>query len=711
MQEQVDLLLRRRLVEDKVGGSPASELEANAVLETVELTLFLHPRTAFYVGHLARNGLSKIVSDELAQVREVSSAVRDLGNQSFALTNLKALKRAKTSLLQLDQQGRISSTSGAFQNFDSAVNEFLNGPLSKNVRRKGGTEMVRPGVEAASQLPGYVAVLKDLHADTVARFEWLRKGLQEYLVSGVAGRISRTTASRISQVVDEMLSGLKSDPQATLSRQYVTQLIAAKTALGMVGSVPDPYVPVVSTTRKIPSGSVLEARCDQHEVRVRTIPWPTWALDGYGPTFTFSIRPPVDLSLTGAQNYPNYLLTGPMQGPPFHVVTTGGLYYSVGGRDYVLPLSAGYYDLNSIVSLLGTAVPFDGFPPTAAITYTPVVPVQIAFNSDQPVTILSMVLDDTDPLAPAVLDSSLHETFGLEAGQSSNTAYSVEDMLSFLNREIVAQGASSYMRVERVGDAIDLVIDLLPNETVTISGAIFNAHPAILLKAQATRFSLYGTVYGTPQTVTAKGLVRAGDIVEFPNGTIRVVKEIDDQGMVVTTEPFDSYDGPLTIRPSLEKMWNQLHGALDAFVSVWTAYGYSKNLNRLDSLIAPLYSSPTPARRAEALEALQVLEQALEELQTVLDAGPVPTDIEEERTDVEGVITLLQERQYDKALSYLLSFRLRDLLLLGWQSLSFGGDLMSKMSDIAQKDIAWPNQSADEGFEVDGVDTAKRSAP
>ena len=110
IQEQVSTFLQRKLAEDKTEGTPSVQVEAAAVLDSVALNLVFSPRTVLYFAHLARNALLTLVTDELASVETLKKTIQDLGNQSYALRDLKALERAKTSLLQIETQGQVGTT-------------------------------------------------------------------------------------------------------------------------------------------------------------------------------------------------------------------------------------------------------------------------------------------------------------------------------------------------------------------------------------------------------------------------------------------------------------------------------------------------------------------------------------------------------------------------------------------------------------------------
>ena len=707
VQEQVDLLLRRSLVEDKVGGTPSTELEAYAVLESVALSLYLYPRSVLYLWHLARNGLLKTVADELSQVRELGQVIADLGNQSYAIRDLSALNRAKTSLLQIERQGRLTTANGSFKSFDSAVTEFLNGSISKNVRRLGQAELVRPGAEAADTLPSAVASLKALHADVVTRLGYFAEGVRKFVASDLSSRISKTTTLRIRASVQEVIDGLTADAQAVRSREYAVKLIAAKTVLSMVGSPPSPFDPVIDTDRGLPDGHSIEMRTPVQQVTLLSTegPWSSedLTLDIDTNLIQASVTiPPAGIVPAGRHMLFSSALPASVTIPPnYH------LFLRIGDVDKRVPLNDSGIDVTAdIDQLVSTLNVLSGGSFVAARSFSGA-GARIGLYCPQPIRVVSVMIEEhvgATAGTPTTWSRSAHELLGFSTTRESSTEFGVDDVLAALDELLVTRPGFSFARVSDT--QFSVTADLAAGDWATFtSDTLFGGERMLLPTAEA--FTLHGEVFEVDQDVSPLDLVRPGDLVVLPGIEVEAVT-VDAQ-TVTTAAPFPSYDGPFSVVPSIVVMWRKLQDAVDGFQRSWQLSGFSRNLDRLDALIAPLYATPTPARRAGALEALQVLERTLEGLQTVLAVGPLPRFVDEEKAVAEGVLNTLQERKYDRAGAFLLQCRIPEVLTLDWQSLSFGGELMAALSSVALADVARPDLSAGEPLRS-SIDSAERSA-
>jgi hypothetical protein len=260
LQMAVEALLNRTVIEDKVRGFPASEVEGAAVLDTVALTLLLQPRTAYYLYHLARNGLLAEISSEISAAQELRTYLTSVMNPSYAIRDTTLLRKADIALAQIEGQGNLSLASGPYQNFTRATDKFLEKFLSANVRTKGTTEMRIPGDEAIASLTGSLAALKDQHSVVLDRLFSLVVSLQNFSTLDLNTFLGVSASTRIRMGLSSMIDSLATDPSAAKSRDFVNELIAAKAVLRLIGAPPSASDPIVSTVLGLPYGYVLHAK-------------------------------------------------------------------------------------------------------------------------------------------------------------------------------------------------------------------------------------------------------------------------------------------------------------------------------------------------------------------------------------------------------------------------------------------------------------------
>lgn len=710
VQEQVDLYLRRRLVETRTAGTPSVQIEAAAVLETVALNLTLYPRVVFYLHHLARNGLLKLVEDELLLVAETKKLVEDLGNPSYAIKDLSSLKRARTSLLALEGQGSLTS-SGSFRSFDAAVTEFLNKHLAKNVRKSSSPEMVRPGAEAAEALPAAVASLTSLHEETLLRLSDLLYGVQEYeAASAASGGIGKTVAFRIRQDIETILDELEEDSQAVKSREYAVRLVAARAVLQMLATPPSLFDDRINTEKELPYGYSLEAVSPSAPVELRSSagPWGFATTNSY--TFTVSGQPGESASLPVGTNitpFGNVVLMALCGSGDIDFPASSHLFFSLDGTVYRIPINPSTSSATVSRAAIIAAIEANGGGVLHASAESFGMYVYGAGNTLEILSTYTEGHVGSTSGVPTEWSSDAYALLSFLSLQASIGTYTPEFLYEALTYQVME------LSVDREVSELVLSATLPPGSSLSMTsvepgGAFFGASRT--LHPEISTFSLFGEAPGlAPGAVSPVDLVDPGDVVVFPAGS-RSVESVEESSVVLAS-PVRSYSGPFRIESGLLVMWRGLLSGLSAFTRGLQASGYADGLGKLDVLIAPLYGSPTPARRQGAIDALQVLENTLSSLQTVLRSNPLPYSGGAEVAVTEGIVSTLTERKYDRALAMLLRGRPAALLSMDWQTVSFGGELMAAASEVARSDISWPNPSMDEGSAAVSVDTTARVSP
>ena len=690
VQDQVSALLRRQLVEDKTRGTPSVQVEAAAVLDSVALNFVFNPRAVLYFSHLARNALLKLVSDELSAADNLKQTIQDLGNQSYALRDLKALERAKTSLLQVETQGQILSTEGAFKGFNDAASEFLTKQLSKNVRKQGSTDLVRPSVEASASLPTDYSALTSLHSEVDSRLKYLTNGVRDFSSSSLSGTLGINTAFRVRRDLESMISDLENDPTAAKSREYAIRLVAARSALRLLGSPPGILDAKVSTKDSLPYGYSLKGFAVPFLYSKTSAPGP-WSVPD-GTNFTVTVNPASGPPQVVTQPFvlgSRPAMMGTLAGP-WYVPPNYGLFFDFGGGNTVRanlnatasPVLMTAADVVQAINwqVSGWVIAMEGWVAGQGR-------IGIRSQTMNPFSLTDKISEphpgSTSGVA-TVWTTSARPLFGLPL--SSDLGPKAADvMVDCLNSSLPI--VSFHVQ----DDTVLADLTLWAGETVRLNiPPVFpddGAHPAL-----SNRMNLVGTYLGEPVQAPLTDLVSAGDSVTSSTG----MSLIDSVGITIHLhDSLPVFDGPVVIDSGLVSMWKTLQPALDAFTPVWKQYG---GLSRLDSLVSPLYGSPTLARRNDALQALQVLVDVLESLQTVLAGYPLSADVGQEKAVAEGIMATLTERKFDRALSFLLQGRPLEVFSLDWQTASFSGELLAAASEVAKSDVTWPTPSTEERY-------------
>src|SRR5438552_3111104 len=114
-QDQASSLLSRNIAEARIRGAMAPDIEATAIFESVTLALLVKPRAVLLFALLAKNGLRKVVQDELDLVAEILAAIKDLNNTQLSIRSAQDLNKARTSLLGIEQLDKISAANHLFK--------------------------------------------------------------------------------------------------------------------------------------------------------------------------------------------------------------------------------------------------------------------------------------------------------------------------------------------------------------------------------------------------------------------------------------------------------------------------------------------------------------------------------------------------------------------------------------------------------------------
>lgn len=705
LQERVEALLSRRVAQGKARGVPAPDLEASSIFESIAFNLLLNPRSVLYVVHLARNGLLRAVREEIAMVDTLKQTVADLGNVSFAIRDTRSLSKAKNALLQLEQLDKVNSNNSAYSRYLSAVDEFLTGGLGKSIRRPGSTDLIRPGQEAESDLPTEYAQLSTLHVDVLDRLYALDTGVENFMSSPISTLLGLSTASRARADIESMLEEIATDPSASSARDHALRLIAARASIKSVSGLPRLTDPVLSAT--LPDGHELTAVSDPAAATVTTVDGP-WVLPDLatvavtvGSTVVPAAQfPQTDLVLNNAAH-----VIGSQVSFPVSVPAGTDLYVSVGSNTFRVELNTTASTISMSLSDVLAAINAElfGFAVAREFCASGSNRIILIATAADSISIEPSFQDvttfpDTTITVPVIYNNSAHSVLGFQLGQSgtsgSTPIQTVADAFNIrFGSVLTATIEGSAIRLQSVQTSPGTIMVVTCPTELGINGS----HAAV-----SNSLRLRGKVFGVQtDPVNPIPLLSVGDTIIAPTGTTTVASLTDTR--ILTTLSLASFDGVVQVDSALVKMYVALESSVRAFLDTWLKTSYARDLSELDSSVAVLLGSSTPAARNAAIADLNALRSLLVSLEASLTASDtiLPTgSSNRERELVSGIITSLSERQYDKAVDLLTRLKIQELLELTSDTASYGGSLLKSMSDFVRQDVRFPNLSEDEG---DGV--------
>lgn len=704
IQEQVDSLLSRRVAEAKTRGTPNSTAEATAIFDSIALNLFLKPRVVLYLALLARNGLYHVVTAEIEAAQKLIAAINDLGNPSFVVQDPRALQEARVALLQMEGLSRINADSATFQRFDVAIQDFLES-LSKTVRQPGQTQLARPQTEAAADLPADLESVVSLHEDLLDRLYSLRVGVQNFLTSSIGTVLGLATVTRVRQDVEDMIGIVSDDPASQVARDMAIRLISDRAAVEMVGSQPSPLAPVVDTVLKLPAGYSLTGRSDDgsafdsSSTAPFTLPVSAQIQVTVGVTTILRNFPQHSVDLNNKAHVLGAAVVFPVTVPDqyylFVSVFDGGgvetafkIAVNISGSSVMLTLAQVLTALNTGLGANGVAVEFAEAGSNQILIYTSSPNVRIRINTTHTEIVAGIVYTYTNTVHSILGFSGAQE--GIAGTTPLSTVVSAWNI--FFDTLTTA--------TPRQTDFTVTVVSTDPTVTLTIGGTgASSLGLAGTFRAKVQTLKLRGT---TPTTtlvgeVSPVGLVQVGDILTSPTGE-DAIQNVAASGIRLLNV-MDGFDGAITVTSWVVSEYQELTAELFPFLEqTWFPSKFSDGLANLDSTIAALTSTPTPARRSAAISLLNELVLLLEDLQVPLTSASQLTGGDEERQIVAGVLATLQERKFDRAEDLLLRIKFQEFLALDAESASFGGNFLQSMTDFARRDLKFPNKSKDEGF-------------
>lgn len=691
-RDYLTTLLSKNFVEEKTRGAPTSDVEGAAVINSVLITLLLCPRSVLYLAYIARNGLIKSIQDELAAIDVLRQDIEDLANVSVAITDVASLNLANDALLDMDQQGNVDPVNASFRRFDSAISTFLNGPISKNVKKAGTAGLSRPDTEALQALPTDFSSLVALHKDMLSRYYALAVGVQNFLATQAAGLLASSTAFRVRQDIQSVIADLQTDDSGAQSRDHVTTLLSARAALKSLSTRPSVSDPVIDTVNGFPPGATVRGKTADCYATLRSSAGP-WA----GGTIVMggvSHLLPMDTLTVGTRA----LLAGKAVSWPVTVPAYYDLYLRFDSTNVRVPLNATSSPTSmSFTTALNTLR-------SALTAYADVV--EYVCVGTQRIAIVAKA--GVSQLAVTASYVTSHPTVGLVSYTNSAHALLGLPLATVLSgacsSSIMAEALQMYfggqVSVVLGQDGVITLTSLIPNQLLSITDTTGLGFASTSPNSDHVVF--YGQLLGAPTTFAARELVDVGDTIQ-QNGFTRTITAFDDTQAVLDF-PIVQFDSAITVQSALYSTWSSIDGSLHAQLPSWLSTKFAKDLSSVDAAVAPLYGSAAPANRAGALDALQELSTALSAVLASVSTIDLPADAATVEKDViSGLLQTLTERKYDRAVDLLSRCQVREVFTLDWQTASYAGAFMKSMSDLAQNDVVFPNLVLDDNSKISVV--------
>jgi hypothetical protein len=697
VQTYLDRLLTRRVVESKTRGTPSVEVEATAVLETIATTLALRPRTALYLGFLARNGLVAVLTQELEQIDQLLLDIDDLGNQTYQVTSVDSLRQARAALAQIEGQGHLSD-GGSLRSFDVAVGEFLEQQVSKSVR-KGGV-LVRPGAEVAATLPAAFAALQVLHAEALDRLYSLVVGVPNFQRVPMGGLLGVTLAGRVRDDLDALVAEIAADPAAAGARDYALRLVAARAALRTLKAPLDPFAPLVDAAAGLPAGSAVVVEPAAAPARAaRAAPWGPWS-DGATldtPSGGYSVP---YFPLARADLGTQHILVGDSVAFPVTLPAQAHLHVGVAGVGVRVvlnttgaPQAFSFTELRDAVALVpGLALDELGLPGSGRLALHATDELVIAASSVEPHPTLSGT--------SVSYEVSAHAQLGFALGQRSAvpTPAVVAAALPLAFPELTARASAEGIEVTTVSTAPGSFFALTLPALGFDGTAVRAVSPTVVFRGTLAGVEAEDREDLSLPVIDPGLLVGKGDLVVAEGSIARVTQVLPRE--IVVAPPLPTFQTAQVVS-GLADAWAGLYGVLSKEVPRWAASRFAKDLSALDVLFAPLYEYATEASRGQARRALFDLRLQLGHLRDALLSYDLPAGAgAEEKATVSGLVATLVERKYDRALALLLKCRIVEVFTLDWQTASFAGELMQAMSELAKADLRFPDLTKGEGMKL-----------
>jgi hypothetical protein len=694
VKDHVSSLLSRRVAEEKSYGAPNQALEATAIFESIALNLVLRPRAAYYFSLLAKNGLLKVVNEELRLLDVLDQDIRDLANPSYKIEGEASLVRARTSLLQLEGLPKFGAdpVTGAIppalKSYFNASSDFITKGLAKNVRTPGSSELARPSSEAAIDLLATMASLKPVHADFLSRLSSLSVGVKNFSINSFSSAVGSPTISRVRRDLDGILETVRAGGAPDTARDLATRMFGSRSVLQKLSTTPDLNAPL------IPAGTTCTIGPSQ-----------VVASSSIGP-FVFPNSPSIQMTVGGVTYgpYPFFIgesailvsdaVTLPLTIPaatflmlsvelPSVVVLVGadmsGTYSTM--EEIAAKFAQNLQSFSQPNTAVVEAVKFANYQDRWMLYCEGAVAIQVISNPIMSSVLTTIVGVDPDPDVDMYINT-INKTSETELGFGSN------------------QYGTTSIRAIDIADAIaHPMYGAWPTVTASASNDVVQVLSSQEFSMVAPDcLGLTGSYYGKA-TITELSVslanVQIGDTFSI-GGASSTIGGISPPSISFSPSIKDQV-GVATIDSVLKLTYLSLQKAIDVFLASWKDGNFSKDLAVLDRAIAPLAASKTAAQRGPALAVKGSLAAQLNILKASLEAVVLPPEASKlEISTALGIIATLQERGYNRAADLLMRCDIQSLLGMDDSSASYSGNFLKKASAFATNSMKLTRDETDE---------------
>ena len=678
LEDQVSALLSRNVAETKQVGAPRPGLEASAVFDSIALSLVFKPRGGLYFAVMARNALTKVVQEEISLLDQLLQDIADLANPAYKISGAPTLRRAQVALLNLESLPRINSSSVALDLYNKSVSEFLEKHLSKNVRRLGKSELVRPAAEAAQDLPSTFAAVTLSHSELLDRLYALATGIENFEAAPFGALIGTATVARARADLDSIVSLVEDSGSAEHARDMAVRLIGSRSTINTVAAPPkwnDALLTDALGATSVGAASVTGSVSHPFTMPTASV----LAIETAGAAHSFGFFPGDSaLLISRTASFP---ITIPSGYGLFLTYTVGGI-----GTSVRIPMDGTFSNAAGVAAKIMDA----GVTGLQATSF--------ANATDR--LLLFMTGAEKLAVSPVYVMSSIEAAMlGVTVPSSVTLTNSAASYIGLADGDTGGQELFADVAVDAINSLFGAWVSATSTADGRISISTLSQAPGVTLRVFGSAAAAFGFEDVTKNAET-KELVLTGvadhteilqveDLVLCPDGTTATLDEVYADSVVLKT-PVKTFSGKLSAKSCLVTGYAGFISALKRFLSSWEATPYVSNLDVVDRALAPLTASQSPAQRNEAAEAVAALRVELTKLLNVLtDASTMlPSRAAlAERKMVDGILNTLAERNYGRAIDLLLKCDLQALLEMDDSTASYGGNFMKVSSELARTSI------------------------
>jgi hypothetical protein len=702
------------VVEKDAGDVPAPDPEAVAIYNSIALNLLLRPKAVLYLSLLAKNALVRVCQDELADIDTLTQTLLDLGNITLDIADVQDLVEARNALIELEKLDRIDTTTPAYSKYLNSVNDFL-ARLAKNVKAPGATTLRRPSAEAAKSLVSDYNNVATVHSDLIERLNSLAVGVDNFKASTLQTVLGQIAVTRAKIDIEDVIKTIQADHSGSASKEITIRLLSSRAAVKASANFATVDDLLIDDSHPVGYTDVVATSSDQAVV-INTAAGPYTPLGGWSVTYndgTTSVTNTVPQSDADYSGF-GYIASAAVTYP----VTIGaGKFFYIKNGPYDAPISGGTYPWEN-----ATKVAITSGSRTIAQIITDINAVgggnfaarEFIIPGSSRIVIYSLTSNTinitsnylkyaSDPflagVAPITEHASCHTICGFEQESTGTSTLKNQDLVDAFNSlfstvaTTTLDPTSNGLVFTSVRTAPGTSVNFIANDGSNTQPFGF---PSITQTASSLTVSLSGTINGIPtNSINPSEILDPGDLVTI-NGVVHTIDSITTSNFNLASPITTVSEATITANSAVKFAHDSLNALLKPFMQIWSKGSYFKNLDVLNRVIAPLRGDASLASINNALAVLTDLRSNIQSLVTLLQNSNTVVSLNagtREKEVVNGIISTLQERKYDRALAAFMKCEVLDMFQMNSDTSSYAGNVQSAMTDIAQTDVDFPNQT------------------